>query len=100
MSKSQVSAGRFPGHLSLLALLLTVVSLFAVDASAQQNVWSANYRRPSEIAAGRAVKRQSFPTEFKLFDLNIEPLRQELFSIVGSNAARKSSTVITVPNAN
>ena len=100
MSKSQVFTGRSLRRLSLLAVLAAVFTLFAFDAQAQQNVWSVNYRRPSEIATGKAVKRQSFPSEFKLFDLNIGPLRQELFSIVGGDAARKGSTVITVPNAN
>jgi hypothetical protein len=46
----------------------------------------------------KTVARQTFPREFKLFDLNIEPLRQQLFSIVDNNA-RQSSTVISLPNA-
>ena len=44
------------------------------------------------------MARQSFPTEFKLFNLNIEPLRQQLFSIVDSNVPPRS-TVIVLPNA-
>ena len=98
MSKSQVFTGGSLSRLSLIAGLIVLVSSFAVDTFAQQNVWTANYRRPSEIAKGTAVQRQSFPAEFKLFDLNIDPLRQELLSIAG-DAARKGSTVITVPNA-
>ena len=99
MSKSQVFTGRSLRRLSFLPFLAAVLTLFAFDAAGQQNLWSVNYQRPSDIPAGKAVRRQSFPDEFKLFDLNIGPLRQELFSIVGGDAARKGSTVITVPNA-
>ena len=42
------------------------------------------------------MARPSYPKEFKLYNLNIEPLRQQLFSVVG-NASR--STVIVLPNA-
>jgi hypothetical protein len=44
------------------------------------------------------VARLSFPKEFKLFNLNTEPLRQQLFSIVDT-AALPQSTVIFLPNA-
>src|SRR5687767_2411226 len=99
MRRNQVLSGRPMSRLLLPAMLAAIVGLLASDGYAQQNVWSVNYRRPSELTAGKAVKRQSFPSEFKMFDLNIDPLRQELFSVTG-DAARKRSTVITVPNAN
>ncbi len=62
----------------------------------QQNYWSA-HTDAGRIITDKAVARQSFPTVFKLFDLNIAPLRQELFSVV-SKASGKS-TIITLPNA-
>ena len=98
MSRYQVLVGRRLGRFVLPVVLAAIFGLSAVEAYSQQNVWSANYRRPSEIETGKAVKRQSFPSEFKLFDLNIDPLRQELFSIT-RDVAQKRSTVITVPNA-
>jgi hypothetical protein len=75
-----------------------IVSTMSLTASAQQNSWSANNESRSNIATDKAVARLSFPKEFKLFNLNIEPLRQQLFSIVGSNALQRS-TVVVLPNA-
>ena len=79
---------------------LFVVAIIAVStlADAQVDAWSVNTENRANIATDKAVARQSFPQEFKLFNLNIEPLRQQLFSIVGSNA-RQQSTLISLPNA-
>lgn len=79
---------------SIVAII--VVSTFAV--SAQQATWSVNNESRANIITDKAVARQSFPTEFKLFNLNIEPLRRELFSIVDSRSA-VDSKIISVPNA-
>ncbi len=73
-------------------LLLCSASLFAQD-----NYWSPN-TDAGKITTDKAVARLSFPTAFKLFNLDAEPLRQELFSVVG-NRASKHSTVISLPNA-
>ena len=81
-----------------LLLTIFIVSTMSLTASAQQNSWSVNNESRNNIATDKAVARQSFPKEFKLFNLNIEPLRQQLFSIVGSDA-RQRSTVIFLPNA-
>ena len=79
-----------------LLLTLLVVS-FVSSPTFSQEYWTA---RPSKegIVTHKAVARQTFPKEFKLFDLNTAPLRQQLFSIVGENATRRT-IVITVPNA-
>jgi len=79
---------------SIVAII--AVSTFAV--SAQQAAWSVNNESRANITTYKAVARQSFPTEFKLFNLNIEPLRRELFSIVDSRSA-VDSKIISVPNA-
>jgi hypothetical protein len=84
-------------HKVLLLAVIVGVSVFSVTA--QQVVWSENNENRAAIVTDKAVERQSFPSEFKLFNLNIDPLRQQLFSIVDSNA-RQSSTVIPLPNAN
>jgi len=83
-------------HKALFLIAIIAISAFA--ASAQQRVWSVNSESLSAITTDKAVARQSFPTSFKLFDLDIEPLRQQLFSIVDNNA-RQSSAVISLPNA-
>jgi len=82
-------------YLNLLIFLFA--GLFSLPAFSQGQYWTS---RPSKegIVTHKAVARQSFPEEFKLFDLNVTPLRQQLLSIVGDNPQR-STVVITVPNA-
>jgi uncharacterized repeat protein (TIGR01451 family) len=82
-------------------LLLTLVFLGTLpfQASAQLNFWSVNNQSPGTIPTDKAVARQSYPREFKLFNLSTDLLRQQLFSIVDSNAL-PLSTVIFLPNAN
>ncbi len=102
------TTGRSTGsNARLWRAMLVVICLLLVAAGivfspkfadAQQNVWTLNTENRAQIAKHKAVARQSFPTEFKLFNLNIEPLRQQLFSIVDSNS-RQQSTVISLPNA-
>ena len=79
-------------------LLVAIIAVSTLAVTAQQDVWSVNNESRANITTDKAVARQSFPKEFKLFNLNIEPLRQQLFSIVDNNA-RQHSTVISLPNA-
>ncbi|RYY50485.1 MAG: T9SS type A sorting domain-containing protein [Chitinophagaceae bacterium] len=65
--------------------------------TAQDNTWTPN-NNAGKIATAKGVARQSFPTSFKLFNLDAGALKQQLFSVVGRNAARHS-TVINLPNA-
>jgi hypothetical protein len=78
----------------LLAIL--IVSGISFKASAQQGYWSSRSDN-SGITADKAVARQSFPSAFKLFELNVDPLRQELFAITDNQA--KHSMIISLPNA-
>ncbi|MEO8515399.1 MAG: GEVED domain-containing protein [Flavobacterium sp.] len=57
--------------------------------------WSAHKDRTSKMTTDKGVARLSFPKEYELFDLNIDPLRQVLFSPQN----RTSRMVITLPNA-
>jgi len=79
----------------LLAFL--VVGIISFDTSAQQ-YWTAHNESDLVLNKDKAVARLSFPKEFKLFDLNIEPLRQQLFTVTSPNPQRHS-TVITLPTA-
>ena len=81
-----------------LFLIIFLVIGISFKASAQQVVWSVNNNNPENLSKDKAVSRQSFPQEFKLFSLNIEPLKQQLFSIVNSRS-HLDSTVILLPNA-
>ncbi len=82
------------------ALQLTLLFAFFATAGFSQSdrYWSANSESQSKITTDKAVARLSFPKEFKLFNLNIDPFRQTLFTTVGKNAI-KHSTVISLPNA-
>lgn len=78
----------------LLAAL--VVSTFSFTAAGQASYWSA-HSESARVTTDKAVARVSFPKEFKLYDLNIAPLRDVLFSITDNSA--RPSTVITLPDA-
>ncbi len=78
-------------------LAIIIVSSVSLPASAQ-NYWSSRTDNGSLIKH-KAVARQTFPKTFGLFELNDAPLRQQLFSIVGNGASRRS-TVISLPNVN
>ena len=80
-----------PTHMKKTTVLLALVlaSTLAVEASAQSNYWSANNQNRAAITTDKAVARPAYPKEFKLFNLNTAPLRQQLFSIVGNIRARR-----------
>src|SRR6188474_2058446 len=82
--------------LLLVALVLTSFSMLAFSQG--DRFWSTNNSDRSNIPTDKAVGRLTYPKEFRLFNLNIEPLRQELLSVVDRSS--KHSTVITLPNAN
>ncbi len=80
-------------------LLTLLFALFTTLAFSQTDkFWTASYESFSNINKDKAVARLSFPTVFKLFTLNTSVLRQELFTVVGSQASRHS-TIISLPNA-
>ncbi len=65
---------------------------------AQKNrFWESHNASSAKIVTDKGVARASFPKEFKLFDLNIDPLRQTLFSVMGNQASKKT-TIISLPN--
>ncbi|HNJ28865.1 MAG TPA: zinc-dependent metalloprotease family protein [Ferruginibacter sp.] len=78
-----------------LTLLLAIITTLAFGQSDQ--FWSPNYSSRASMVTDKAVARLSFPKEFKLFNLNIEPLRRELFAIVDQSAKR--TAIISLPNA-
>lgn len=79
-------------------LLLTVLCAFIVSIGFSQSdrFWSANSENPKNMQTDKAVARQTFPKTFKLFNLNIARLRDEL-NLVTDNRVRHT-TVITLPN--
>lgn len=80
-------------------LLFMFLSAIAFQANAQtEGYWSSSEASKGKVATDKGVARLSFPKEFKLYQLDANPLRQELFSIVGTTAKRQS-TIISLPNA-
>ncbi len=79
----------------LLTLLFALIT--SLGFSQADSYWSANTASRSSILPDKAVARLAYPKLFKLFNLNIDPLRAQLFSIV--DASTKRSTIISLPNA-
>ena len=82
----------------LLLTTLILISVLNLGFSQNERYWNEHTDTSTKIITDKGVARQSFPKEFKLFTLNINSLRQELFSIVGSESSKRS-TVIALPNA-
>ncbi|RXR20701.1 T9SS type A sorting domain-containing protein [Flavobacterium amnicola] len=80
--------------------LLTLLACFVlVQVSAQTgNYWTARKSNTGKIVTAKGVERPSFPKTFDLYDLNINPLRQVLFSTQA--LVSKQGVVINLPNAN
>lgn len=81
------------------SLLLTVMFVLVALAGFSQTdkYWSVNTESRSAIITDKAVSRLAFPKEFKLFNLNLAAIRQELFNVVDNRNSH--STIITLPNA-
>ncbi|HEX6428597.1 MAG TPA: zinc-dependent metalloprotease family protein [Niastella sp.] len=77
------------------------VVLFATALLCSTMLLAQDYWRPhtdgARIATDKAIARLAFPTDFKLFDLNFTPLRNDVFRTVGN--ASTHSTIISLPNA-
>ena len=79
-----------------LLLAFVLASALSSEALAQSNFWSVSTQSRAAIPIDKAVARASYPKEFKLYNLNVQPLRQQLFSVVGNNTR---STIIVLPSA-
>ena len=81
-------------------LLLTIVAVLAFSLSYSQTdkLWLSTAKKEG-ITVSKNTERASFPTEFKLFQLNLASFTQALSK---GNAQGKSNTgiIISVPNAN
>lgn len=77
-------------------LLLIAVALLCSTVLSAQEYWRP-HTDGARIIPDKAVARLAFPAEFKLFDLNFTPFRDQAFKTVGNAATR--ATVISLPNA-
>ena len=81
----------------LLLIFAAVLVVFNVH-SQNKTFWTAHHQNSDKIITDKAVARDNFPKQFKLYDLNINSLRQELFTLL-DNQTGKHSTIISLPNA-
>ena len=79
--------------LSAVSLLLSVMGFSQTD-----KFWSANNESKTNMATDKATLRQAYPKAFKLFRLNFEDFKQQLFSVVDKKSSRQT-TVISLPDA-
>jgi hypothetical protein len=77
---------------ALIFMMSTSLTIFAQ----QKNAWSA-HTILTKITTDKGVARLSFPTQFKLYDLNTELMQQELFKVVNNSTSH--TVVISLPNA-
>jgi hypothetical protein len=77
-------------------ILLFVAALLCSTISYAQDYWRP-HTDAARITTDKAVARLAFPTDFKLFDLNFTPFRNEVFKTVGNKSAH--ATIISLPNA-
>jgi len=77
-------------------LLLLTIFFISSGFAQNKNPWSANLNI-NGLTPDKSVSRQSFPTKFKLFDLDLSELRQQLFEVVNNRNAH--TTTIALPNA-
>ncbi|MEY3499757.1 MAG: hypothetical protein RL308_1426 [Bacteroidota bacterium] len=81
-----------------LLLAFTFVFFFISSHAQYKSFWTEHNLNTDKIIIDKAVARNNFPKQFKLYDLNINPLRQELFSLI-NNQIGKHSIIISLPNA-
>lgn len=77
-------------------VLLFATALLCSTLSFAQDYWRP-HTDAARIITDKAVARLAFPTAFKLFDLNLPPLRNEVFRAAGNASAH--STIISLPSA-
>jgi hypothetical protein len=76
--------------------LFLMLFVFITATQAQQKAWTASNADASKITKDKGATRQSFPTQFKLYNLDLNTIQQQLFAVVGTT---QRSTIIEVPNA-
>jgi hypothetical protein len=80
----------------LLTFLLALIT--ASSFSQTDRFWSANKENRNNITTDKAVSRLTYPASFRLFNVNIQPLREQLFSVVDKGSSNQSA-IISLPNA-
>jgi subtilisin-like proprotein convertase family protein len=80
----------------LLFSWIITFPIYSVNAQ-NKTVWKINHTSSISIIKDKAIARENFPKEFKLFNLDIVAMRQLLFSTTVNRLSNKT-TIITLPN--
>ncbi len=81
-----------------LLLIFTAILFFCNVNGQNKTYWTVPNLNTNKIITDKSVARDNYPKEFKLYDLNITLLRQELFSLI-KDSTGKHSTIISLPNS-
>lgn len=73
---------------------ITTVSGFGQTEKAWKKVEGT-----SDLVLHKAVKRSTFPEDFKLYQLDLPTVKQTLFSVVDNASKKNEGVVIALPNA-
>lgn len=77
-------------------LLLFVFSVASCIGYAQTDRLWSSVENTTGIKTSKSIERASFPKEYKLFQLNLDNLRQSLFT--ATSTAKSTGVVVTIPN--
>lgn len=82
-------------------LLFLFSSFFAVcSVSAQNDNFWKEVSPNAKMVKHQSVTRDDFPTEFKLFQLNVETIKQSLLSAPDRKEIGATGVIVTIPNIN
>lgn len=83
------------------ALLLSFsFALFVAFGFSQTGkYWTANLENRSAIIKNKAVARLTFPTEFKLYHLNLASIKQQLYKVVDNSVSHTTVISLLMPMA-
>ena len=85
-------------YFAKLCSLISFTFLFSGFAYSQtEKAWSPYTGDAAKLSKDKGVARLSFPKEYKLFSLDLNEIKGELFTVTGTGRT-KQSTVISLPN--
>lgn len=74
-------------------------ALISINGFSQTEKAWKSVEGKGNLVLHKAVKRSSFPEDYKLYQLDLPTLRQTLFSVVGNESNKNESVIISLPNA-
>ncbi len=83
----------------LLFISFSIFYSFFTSYAQNKSVWKNHPVSDVSIIKNKAVQRENFPKDFKLFDLNEETMRQTLFAVAANRLSNKA-ILISLPNVN